>query len=196
MRVSRFLVAGAAALFLTVWGAEDLLAEPPPWAPAHGYRAKGKGKHKQRQVRVAPTVVSAPIDLNLGRCNRDVIGAVIGGATGGVLGSTIGSGSGQTAAIIGGTIIGVIVGGSVGRSMDEIDQNCVGQALESASDGQTIAWQGPDHESYEVTPTRTYQAPDGAYCREYTTEAVVAGKTQTIYGRSCRQPDGSWKLNS
>ncbi len=141
-------------------------------------------------------MVSAPIDLNLGRCNRDVIGAVIGGATGGVLGSTVGSGSGQTAAIIGGTIIGVIVGGSIGRSMDEIDQNCVGQTLEHASDGQAIAWQSSDRESYEVTPIRTYRTPDGAYCREYTTEAVVAGEAQTTYGRACRQPDGSWKLNS
>ncbi len=196
MHIPRFLAAGAAALFLTVWGAEDLLADPPPWAPAHGYRAKGKGRHKQKQARIAPHTVAAPIDIELGSCNRDVVGAVLGGAAGGVLGSTVGSGSGQTAAIIGGTIIGVIVGGSVGRSMDEIDQNCVGQALERASDGQTITWQSPGDESYEVTPIRTYQEPDGAYCREYTTEAVIAGKSQTIYGRACRQPDGSWKLNS
>ena len=194
MQAKRILIAAVAGVLIHAWSTEDASADPPPWAPAHGYRAKAKGKHKQKHAHISPHVISVPIDLELGGCNRDVIGAVLGGAAGGVLGSTVGSGSGQTAAIIGGTIIGVIVGGSVGRSMDEIDQNCVGHALERASDGQTIVWQGQNNEIYEVTPTRTYRTASGPYCREYTTDAIIAGKTQTIFGQACRQPDGYWRL--
>ena len=36
----------------------------------------------------------------------------------------------------------------------------------------------------------------GRYCREYTTEAVVGGRTKQVYGTACRQPDGSWQLVS
>lgn len=35
---------------------------------------------------------------------------------------------------------------------------------------------------------------DRAYCREYTTETVIAGKRRPTYGTACRQPDGSWRI--
>ncbi len=31
-------------------------------------------------------------------------------------------------------------------------------------------------------------------CREYQTTITVEGKTQPAYGRVCRQPDGTWRL--
>ncbi len=31
-------------------------------------------------------------------------------------------------------------------------------------------------------------------CREYHTKARIGGRLQQIYGRACRQPDGSWKF--
>lgn len=158
---------------------------PPPWAPAHGYRRKSG--HTDVYVQ--------PFGIDLGRCNREAIGAVLGAATGGLAGSQIGKGSGQTAAIIGGTILGAVIGGSIGRSMDEVDQNCIGQALEHASDGQQIVWQNPDSGSqYQVVPTQTVQQSDGRYCREYTATAGVNGRNQQTYGRACRQPDGSWQI--
>ena len=161
---------------------------PPPWAPAHGYRQKyatGSGGYKP------------PFGLDLGRCNRTLIGTVIGGVGGGVIGSQIGNGNGRTLAIIGGTILGAIVGAGVGDTMDNLDQNCVGQTLEHAPDGQTIKWNSPAaNTDYQVTPTRSYQDANGRYCREYQTNATIAGRTQKVYGTSCRQPDGSWKLVS
>ena len=99
-------------------------ADPPPWAPAHGYRAKGKhnkhGKHRStyRQAYRAPDV-----GIPSGSCNREVIGAIIGGAAGGYAGSRVGSGDGKLAATVAGTLLGLLVGGSIGRSMDEVDQN-------------------------------------------------------------------------
>ena len=158
---------------------------PPPWAPAHGYRA-GPG--------VQSAYVS-PVDLGSGRCNRDLVGGLLGAAAGAVLGSNIGKGDGRTAAIIGGAVLGALVGGEIGRTMDAADQSCVGQALEQAHDGQVITWNNPNRDArYQVVPSQTYQRPDGQYCREYTATATIGGKAETTYGRACRQPDGSWKI--
>jgi surface antigen len=168
---------------------EPAYADPPPWAPAYGYRAKHKNK-------VAHAPSAAPFDIEFGRCNRDLLGGVLGGAAGAAVGSTIGKGSGNTAAIVGGAIIGIIVGGSIGRAMDEVDQNCVGQTLEHAPDGETIVWTNAETRTdYRVTPTRTYDS-NGRSCREYVSTAIVGGRAQQVYDRACRQPDGSWQLVS
>jgi surface antigen len=204
--MGKAVIIGAAIAAIVAGTAPPVSADPPPWAPAYGYRAKHddehkeKYKHKRKRDNDDDQYARAyvpPFDIGLGRCNRDVLGGLIGGASGGAIGSTIGKGDGRTAAIIGGAIIGIIVGGSIGRSMDAVDQNCVGQALEHAPDGSTIVWQNPQGGAqYQVVPTRTVQASDGRYCREYTTTAVVAGNTQRVYGRACRQPDGSWQIQS
>jgi surface antigen len=39
-----------------------------------------------------------------------------------------------------------------------------------------------------------FRDPDGRYCREYQSQAVIAGQWQQIYGTACRNPDGSWAL--
>ncbi len=159
---------------------------PPPWAPAHGYRHKyARGLHGY----------AVPFDLGRGGCNGSLIGAVLGGATGGVIGAQVGDGDTRKLAIIGGTILGAIVGGSIGESMDRQDQNCVGQALEHAPDGQVITWNSPNNaRQYKLTPTETYQREDGSYCREYSTSANVGGRLERVFGRACRRADGSWQL--
>ncbi len=165
-------------------GARDA-SGPPPWAPAHGYRYSDGGSQLGR----------LPLDTGTGRCDRELLGSLLGAAAGGFLGAQIGDGRGQLAAIAGGTLLGLLAGGNIGRTMDEVDQNCIGQALEHAGDGQQIAWDNPQTGTqYEVVPTRTVQRSDGRYCREYTTTAVVNGRTQNTYGQACRQPDGSWQL--
>lgn len=179
---------------------EPVFADPPPWAPAHGYRAKQGKKHKHKKNRKyyeedQVSVYVPPFDINLDQCNRQALGSVLGGAVGGALGSKVGDGSGKTAAVIGGTILGYLIGGAIGRHMDEIDQNCVGQILEYAEDRQSVEWRNPDLDArYQVTPVSTFQNGAGQYCREYTTDAVVGGRKQQLYGTACRQPDGSWRL--
>lgn len=166
-------------------------AEPPPWAPAHGYRAKHKTKHWPKSY---ATYQRRPV-LELGRCNRDVLGGILGGGAGAAIGSTLDHGDGRAAAIVGGAIIGVLVGGAVGHYMDSVDQNCVGQTLERTPNGQTIAWRNDESgEVYRVTPSDTFQRQDGHTCRHYTTEALIDGQQQQISGTACRQPDGAWKL--
>lgn len=183
----------ALAVMLPAAISDGAYADPPPWAPAHGYRAKHKHKHDRDYV-----VYQMPYGIDRGHCDRglvssEVIGGVIGGAVGGVAGSQIGKGRGQTAATIGGAIIGVLVGTAVGRSMDNVDQNCVGRILEHAPDRKRINWASESGEEYAVVPLRTFQS-DGAYCREYQTAATVGGKVQHVYGTACRQPDGAWKI--
>lgn len=214
-RVVRTACVTAVLAMFTITGLPTAsFADPPPWAPAHGYRNKQhnqnhykqkkykhkKYKHAKRQhydePRYSTTVAVAPssFGVDLGNCNRQLLGSVLGAATGAAVGSQIGSGTGNKVAIVGGTILGFLVGGSVGRSMDEVDQNCVGQALERAETGQTIAWNnagtGGD---FQVTPTRTYQDSSSRYCREYTTRGTIDGRSQQLYGTACRKPDGSWE---
>lgn len=156
---------------------------PPPWAPAHGYRAQ------------QGNTADMPLDLGAGRCNRGVISQILGGAAGAAIGSQIGDGRGRIVAIIGGTIAGVLLGGEIGKAMDRADQLCFDQVLDQAPDGRAVAWQDPDKgRHYTVTPRETYKNEAGRYCREYTAESTIAGEPAQTYGTVCRRPDGSWEI--
>jgi surface antigen len=121
---------------------------------------------------------------------------VIGGILGGVLGSQVGGGHGRTAATIVGTLVGAAIGGSVGRSMDETDRLKTAHTLETVRTGVPSTWRNPDTKNeYTVTPTKTTESDSGP-CREYTIDALIGGKKETVYGTACRQPDGSWKTQS
>ncbi|MCX7118666.1 MAG: RT0821/Lpp0805 family surface protein [Legionellales bacterium] len=58
-------------------------------------------------------------------------------------------------------------------------------------------WTNPDNgNQYRVKPTHTYQNTQKQPCREYVTEAIIGGKQEKVYGKACRQTDGSWKVAS
>ena len=121
-------------------------------------------------------------------------GMVIGGILGGALGHQIGDGRGQTIATVMGAVIGTVIGGNVGRSMDETDQLKVSHSLETVRTGVPTVWVNPDtNNQYTVKPLKTYYY-DRSPCREYQIEAMVAGKKELIYGKACRQADGSWQV--
>lgn len=142
---------------------------------------------------IATSLVAMGCASNPDRRNEET-GRVVGGILGGVLGSQVGDGDGRTAAIIAGTLIGAHIGGSVGRNMDENDRARAAQSLESSRTGTSTEWRNPDTGyQYEMTPTRTYQTESGP-CREYTMEAVINGRNETVYGTACRQSDGSWRV--
>lgn len=189
------LALAAGALVLTAVPAAE--AGPPPWAPAHGYRAKQQPPRVVAVPMAVPTVI--PFGIDRGVCDRgllsgELVGAAIGGVAGGVAGSQFGRGSGRTAATIGGTLVGILIGGAIGQTMDRVDQACVGQALEHAPSARPVAWHNPDSGvDYAVVPQPAYRQ-DGTYCREYQTTAVIDGRPQQTYGRACRMPDGAWRL--
>lgn len=182
------------ASILALFAVGEAIAKPPPWAPAHGYRAKQDLGYRSAAIYLPWHGRAAHSDYIIdGRCNRDKLGAVIGGIVGGAAGSQIGKGDGRTLATIAGTVIGIMVGQSIGRHMDETDQNCTGQVLEYADNYEAVSWKDPDGSSYTVTPTRTYEPSEGRYCREYRTDAIIDGRKEQLFGKACRQPDGSWE---
>lgn len=125
---------------------------------------------------------------------KEQAGMVIGGVLGGVLGTQIGKGHGRDIAIIAGVLAGSAIGGSIGRTMDDVDRMKTAQTLEGVRTGVSSTWKNPDTSvQYSVTPTRTYETASGP-CREFTTEAVIGGKHEKVYGTACRQADGSWKV--
>jgi surface antigen len=127
---------------------------------------------------------------------QEQAGMVIGGVLGGVLGQEVGRGSGRIAATIVGTLAGAAIGGAVGRSMDDTDRLKAAYALENVRTGVPSTWQNPDTGAhYSVVPTRTYETPAGP-CREYVIDAMIGGRVEQVYGTACRQPDGSWQVQS
>lgn len=127
---------------------------------------------------------------------KTIIGGLGGAAAGGLLGAAVG---GDTAGIIAGTLIGGLVGGAVGDRLDAADRREAREAaqysLEKTRSGTLTTWQNPDSgNSGTITPSRTYQAASGQYCREFQQVITVDGKEQRGFGTACRQPDGSWEI--
>jgi surface antigen len=127
---------------------------------------------------------------------KTTMGGMLGAAGGGLIAAAAGGGA---AGIIGGVLIGGLVGGAVGNALDQKDkemaQQAAQRAFENSRSGESSAWQNPDSgNSGSITPTRTYQAPSGQYCREYSQDIVVGGKVEKSYGTACRQADGSWQI--
>ncbi len=150
--------------------------------------------------KIITTLLAGLLTLAIAGCqtppDKQQTGAVVGGVLGGVLGSNVGEGHGQTAATIAGVLIGAVIGGEIGKYMDQTDQLKAQQALEHNKTNQAASWHNPDTgHDVSVTPTRTYKAPTGQNCREYTTAVTIDGKKQVAHGTACRQDDGSWKVN-
>lgn len=183
---------GAAVLLLAV---ASLLAppyaygDPPPWAPAHGWRKK----HDPYYVGYTGHKWPDHYGVIDGRCNREAVGAVIGATVGGVVGSQVGKGDGRAVATVLGAVFGAVIGAAIGRDMDRTDRACFGHALELAKDNQRVTWVNPDTKvTYAVTPGRGYKSGEQP-CREYTTRATFNGKNETVKGKACRGNDGEWR---
>jgi surface antigen len=144
-------------------------------------------------------VASLSLSVFLAGCSQvtnEGVGTVTGGVVGGLLGSQFGSGSGKVAAAAGGALLGAFLGGKIGQYMDRQDRMEMQRALETAPTGRAVTWKNPDNGNrYTVKPTRTYYTNQQP-CREYVTNALIGGKSQQIYGKACRQPDGAWKVVS
>jgi surface antigen len=129
---------------------------------------------------------------------KTILGSMVGAAAGGLIGAAAGGGA---AGIVGGVLLGGLVGGVAGNALDQRDKqiaaNNAQHTFETARTGQTTTWQNPDSgHSGTMTPTHTYQAADGQYCREYQQEITVGGEKHQSYGTACRQPDGTWKIQN
>jgi surface antigen len=200
-KVRRAFIAGVALLAAIAVGIpEPVKADPPPWAPAWGYRNKHGKKNKDKKHGSETVVVGQPQEpfhipygIDLGRCNRTEIGVALGAATGAAVGSQVADEDDKAVGIIGGLIVGGVIGGLIGHAMDSADEACMGHALEYAGDGEPVRWQDPNGYNYKVVPSDTYQSA-GRFCRHYTTSVVINGAPETLSGTACRRDDGNWDI--
>jgi surface antigen len=174
-------------------------ADPPPWAPAHGWRKQNDPYYQ------GYTGARWERDFGIvdGRCNREAIGAVLGGAVGGVVGAQVGKGESRgvaSVAIVLGAAIGASLGARIGRDMDQTDRACFGHALELGPKGRAVRWTGPGGTAYVLTPLE--RARDaGPGCRRFRIEArgerehERAGRMrEKRQGTACRGADGVWRI--
>jgi len=164
-------------------------------------KIKGRSYHPNWRIKMKKSILLIGcifLSLSIAGCDnmtKQDMGVLTGGAIGGLVGSQFGSGSGQAAAMVGGTVLGAFLGSQIGKSMDQTDRNKVQIALENSRTNHSTSWKNPDTGvRYRVKPVKTYKSKRGNYCREYITQATVAGKKQQVYGTACRQPDGTWKI--
>lgn len=129
--------------------------------------------------------------------NNQDMGTLAGGVAGGLLGSQFGGGTGKLVAIGVGTLAGAFIGNKLGQSMDAADKQKMAATFENNQTGQPAYWQNSKTgTSYTVTPTQNVTVNGNPYCREYRSTAMIAGKRQQMYGTACRQPDGTWQVQS
>lgn len=155
--------------------------------------------------RVLSVIAAATLTVSLAACEgtgkKQGIGTLLGAGAGAVVGSQVGSGRGQLAATAIGALLGAGFGSEIGKSLDRADQMAMQQtmntSLERGPSGQRSEWRNPDSgHSGSYTPQPAYQAANGRTCREFQQTVNIDGREQSAYGTACRQPDGSWQIES
>ncbi|MBJ7438914.1 MAG: glycine zipper 2TM domain-containing protein [Sphingopyxis sp.] len=121
----KFLAIAALAAFALP--APAALADPPPWAPAHGKRAKERALYDRDGRYFEPRRISSQDRIWRGddgryHCRRDngTAGLIIGAAVGALVGRELDGGRDRTV----GTIIGAAGGGLLGRAIDSGELKC------------------------------------------------------------------------
>jgi uncharacterized protein YcfJ len=103
------------------------MADPPPWAPAHGKRAHDAARYDRHGRYVEPRRLTANDRVWRGNdgqyhCKRDngTTGLIIGGAAGALLGRALDGGQSRTL----GTILGAAGGALIGKEIDSSGLRC------------------------------------------------------------------------
>lgn len=169
---------------------EFVLADPPPWAPAHGWRKK----HDPYYVGYSGKKWENDYGVLSGQCNRSAVGAVLGGVVGGAVGSQVGGGEGRKVATILGAVLGAAIGAKIGRDMDQADRACVAHAIELVETNRNARWSNSQTGvSYVLTPTRDY-IRDGRNCRDYNLQLSSGKGREQTRGTACKAGDGAWRI--
>lgn len=167
--------------------AEPVLADPPPWAPAHGWRRKNDPFY----VGYAGRQWSDDYGVISGHCNTDKVLAAVGAAVGGVIGNRTASEENRTIATIIGAVVGGLAGNAIGEKIDKGDRACVGHALELARVGQKVHWTSPSTGlAYTVRPTRDL----ADHCRLFELSTRDGKSSGPITLTGCGDPSGEWRL--
>jgi len=177
-------------LVSTVMSAPPALADPPPYAPAHGWRAK----HDPYYVGFTGRHWNDDYGIRQGRCDRDRVGTVLGAVVGGTVGSAVGSDDNRLIAILAGAAIGAIIGHEIGENMDDHDRACIGHSLELLGDGRRVRWDGARAGIYfTLTPEGRFDRDDRV-CRRFALVQNSGGHKITKHGSACRYGEGEWRM--
>jgi uncharacterized membrane protein YeaQ/YmgE (transglycosylase-associated protein family) len=174
-----------------------VMAAPPDWAPAHGWRKKHDPNYAGYKG-YSGKDWDSDYGVQSGSCDRGRVGQVVGGVVGGVAGGAIGAevaknSENRTVAIVVGTVIGAAIGSEVGRRMDKTDRSCVGHSLELVAANQSVKWTNPNTRvTYQLTPLEDRPREDG--CRRF--RLIAHGAFGLSEGRTMACPDGAgaWRL--
>ena len=170
----------------------QVYADPPPWAPAHGWRKK----HDPNYIGYTGKQWDQDYGVVQGNCNRQAAGAAVGGVVGGAIGSQVGGGDGRKIAILVGTVLGAVIGAKIGRDADDADRACIGHALELTGDNRSVRWTAQDNGvQYLLTPVSGFES-GGQKCRNYKLRVTQGGKNENLKGAACRAGDGTWRTVS
>lgn len=210
MARSQGFFAGMGMAIALMLGFEPVWADPPDWAPAHGYRDhrdhEDEDHHHKRhhhkkhrhdddydwnrsdsrdeQRRITRIVVD-------NRCQYERVGRVVGTVVGGAVGAHMAHERDRPAAIFFGALLGYSLGDKL---FDSADRICIAQTLEFIDENLRVTWTNQQRNAYyTVTPQRRYRE-GGRYCREFTSVARIGDRKETVFGTACRQPDGAWQI--
>jgi surface antigen len=138
--------------------------------------------------------IALAIALTAAGCaTKEDTGTLLGAGTGALIGNQFGHGGGKVAATIGGALIGGFVGNRIGKAMDDEDRRRAAEAQYAAfENGQRADWRSPNGHYGYVEPRREYYYRE-MRCREFSQTIYVDGRPETMVGRACRNPDGTWR---
>lgn len=166
------------------------LADPPPHAPAHGWRQK----HDPYYVGYTGRQWSDDYGVRSGRCDRDRVGTALGAVVGGAIGAAVSDGDDRLIAILAGATIGAVIGHEIGDRMDDRDRACFGHSLELLEDGRRVEWAGSSRDTiYTLVPYSRFER-DGKVCRRFSLVRLVDGRQVKKQGSACRYGDGDWRM--
>jgi surface antigen len=129
--------------------------------------------------------------LSTGCATQEQNGTLIGASTGALFGNLVSHGS--PGATVAGAVVGGFIGNRIGKSMDDEDRRRAYAAQASAfENGQRADWNSPNGHYGYIEPRPVYYYRD-MRCREFSQTVFINGHPETMVGRACRYPDGTWR---
>jgi len=99
------------------------------------------------------------------------------------------------------TAVGMVVGGvassGMGRSLSEADRRAAMaaeyRALEYGTAGVAAPWSNPQSGHHGTVVADKPYVSGNQYCRVYAHSIFIGAQPQTMKGKACREPDGTWR---
>ena len=160
--------------------------------------AKGKLASAVVVVALAATALAGceSVERETGIGKGAQTGALGGAATGGVIAAIAGA---SPAWIAGSTILGAVAGGFLGDYLSKKDREQHAessyQAFETGKTGGQSSWKNPESGNSGTTKIDSvYRTSSGKLCKDFTQTIKAGGKSETMNGTTCQEPDGTWKV--